>query len=153
MEQKKPNKTHPSDVIDTQFFLGGHAVFTVGNDKGEHYTYQVTKSKPSKDRMPVHFVALLTGPDNENDYNYLGLYDSTKLLRMTKASRLAEDSKPCKVFRWALRKVRDNQSGDRLPQGYTIRHAGKCCRCGRTLTTPESIERGIGPECADKMGW
>lgn len=30
---------------------------------------------------------------------------------------------------------------------------GACGHCGRTLTNPESIERGIGPVCFTKMGW
>jgi hypothetical protein len=30
---------------------------------------------------------------------------------------------------------------------------GECGVCGRTLTNDESRERGIGPICADKMGW
>lgn len=30
---------------------------------------------------------------------------------------------------------------------------GRCGICGRTLTDPESIERGIGPICAEKVGW
>lgn len=33
------------------------------------------------------------------------------------------------------------------------REIGHCGHCGRTLTNPESIERGIGPVCAGKMGW
>jgi hypothetical protein len=30
---------------------------------------------------------------------------------------------------------------------------GVCFKCGAALTNPESIERGCGPICADKMGW
>lgn len=30
---------------------------------------------------------------------------------------------------------------------------GECGHCGRTLTNPESIELGIGPVCAGKMGF
>jgi Family of unknown function (DUF6011) len=30
---------------------------------------------------------------------------------------------------------------------------GACGVCGRTLTNPESIERGIGPVCARRMDW
>jgi hypothetical protein len=30
---------------------------------------------------------------------------------------------------------------------------GVCAICGRTLTNEESIERGIGPVCAGRMGW
>jgi hypothetical protein len=31
--------------------------------------------------------------------------------------------------------------------------SGECSCCGRELTDPRSIERGIGPICADKFGW
>jgi len=30
---------------------------------------------------------------------------------------------------------------------------GKCSVCARTLTDPESIDRGIGPVCAERFGW
>lgn len=30
----------------------------------------------------------------------------------------------------------------------TLRTLGRCERCGRTLTDPDSVTRGIGPECA-----
>lgn len=42
------------------------------------------------------------------------------------------------------------------PKAASIRYGkelGSCGVCGRTLTNPESIERGIGPVCSDKMGW
>ena len=31
--------------------------------------------------------------------------------------------------------------------------SGECSCCGRELTDPRSIERGIGPICATKFGW
>jgi len=31
--------------------------------------------------------------------------------------------------------------------------SGSCSCCGRELTDPQSIERGIGPICATKFGW
>lgn len=33
------------------------------------------------------------------------------------------------------------------------RITGQCLICGRTLTDPSSIDRGIGPVCASRMGW
>lgn len=42
------------------------------------------------------------------------------------------------------------------PQAASIlygRELGKCGVCGRTLTNPDSIERGIGPVCAEAQGW
>lgn len=31
--------------------------------------------------------------------------------------------------------------------------SGECSCCGRELTDPQSIQRGIGPICAEKFGW
>jgi hypothetical protein len=30
---------------------------------------------------------------------------------------------------------------------------GHCCICSKLLTNAESVAKGIGPICADKMGW
>ena len=42
------------------------------------------------------------------------------------------------------------------PKGFAIKYGrmlGACSVCGKTLKDPESIEMGIGPICAGKMGW
>ena len=42
------------------------------------------------------------------------------------------------------------------PETATIKYGrltGRCGCCGRTLTDPKSIERGIGPICAEGYGW
>jgi uncharacterized protein DUF6011 len=33
------------------------------------------------------------------------------------------------------------------------REIGACGVCGRTLTDPDSIDKGIGPVCAGRLGW
>lgn len=33
------------------------------------------------------------------------------------------------------------------------RRTGRCSCCGRELTDPSSVERGIGPICASKFAW
>lgn len=127
-----------------EFFTGGNAIFTVTNPSGEHYTYRIRK--PRRD-MPF-FVQLLSGPDNTNDYTYIGIYAANvPRLVLTAKSKLPADSKPVLVFTWAARQV---ARGRELPQGYSIQHEGRCCRCGRRLTVRESIESGIGPECAKR---
>lgn len=37
--------------------------------------------------------------------------------------------------------------GNDLPEGLTVVEEERCGKCGRALTDPVSIERGIGPEC------
>jgi hypothetical protein len=42
------------------------------------------------------------------------------------------------------------------PMAAAIAHGkrtGSCAICGRELTNAESVERGIGPICAEKFGW
>jgi hypothetical protein len=42
------------------------------------------------------------------------------------------------------------------PRAAAIKHGkltGACCVCNRLLTNDDSIELGIGPICAEKMGW
>lgn len=132
---------------DPKFFTGGNAIFTASNGKGEHYTYRIRRPKPD---MPF-FVQLLTGPDNTQDYTYLGVFLPTgsrsslvQYLQLTAKSKLRRESKPVQVFEWAVKSVSLKLA---IPDGYAIQHEGKCCRCGRRLTVPESIEYGIGPEC------
>lgn len=136
-----------NDITDKRFFEGGRAVFTVSNGQGEHYTYRIGRSKEDQ---PL-FVGLLTGPNNEQDYTYMGIYSpDTGSVRLTQKSKYTPDSKPVKVIQWAINTVRN---GKTLPSGYSIQHEGRCCRCGRTLTDPTSIQLGIGPECREKFGW
>lgn len=42
------------------------------------------------------------------------------------------------------------------PKGAAEGHGrltGNCCICSRPLTNKESVDRGIGPICAEKFGW
>jgi uncharacterized protein DUF6011 len=134
-----------------RFFLAGKAIFTITSHRtGKHYTYRINKKDDDPTKPPVYFVALLTGPNNENDYSYVGMLDAeTGDVRRTKGSRVGEDAESFKGVRWALSHV----FAGRPLVGAMIQHAGRCGRCARTLTEPESIACGIGPECRGKMGW
>lgn len=139
--------------IGRDFILAGRALFTVSNPTGERYTFKVTRKEAqpgSRYIDPTYFVALLTGPNNEADYTYMGiLKPATGTVILTKASKYTDQSKPYRVASWAIGLI---FRGQQLPIGYAVRHEGKCGRCGRTLTVPESIDSGIGPECAAKLG-
>lgn len=137
-------------MITSDFIYAGNAIFTVSNPTGEHYTYRVTKPDNQDVNKPIWFVSFLSGPDNTSDYSYLGLLsrkdDGSWSFFATKASKAKPDSKVFKVAGWALTIVLEEQP---LPTGYKIQHAGRCGRCGRPLTDPESIATGLGPICRD----
>ncbi len=138
-------------MLTKEFITAGRAIFTVSNGKGEHYTYRIkTKEADVTHLQPYYFVSLLTGPDNMHDYTYLGTLDpETGVVRQTRASHFNADSLPFKVVNWALAMIYGQHP---LPLGYAIQHEGRCGCCAHRLTTPESINRGIGPECYARMG-
>jgi hypothetical protein len=128
-----------------EFALAGKATITVQSQKTEvRYTYSISASEDGN----VWFVGLLAGPDNNADYAYVGIITAEHEFRLTKKSRLTEESTPVKAFRYTWNAI----SNQRLPNGVNVHHEGKCGRCNRKLTVPESIESGFGPECSQKMG-
>lgn len=139
-----------TNIKDVKFFAGGNAIFTVSNNKGNHYTYKIRKPLSLNNSHPPFFIKVLTGPENTRDYTYLGIFiPQHNEVRLTAKSKYKLDSIPVKVIQWAIKQVAEHKN---LPEGYKIQHHGKCCRCGRLLTTPESIQNGIGPECAKYTG-
>ena len=147
----------PADI--RRFVTAGNATFTLSSRRtGARYTYnvwQIEHKTDTKKRYEKWIVKLLTGPDNTSNYSYIGMIDNEGVqkdeFKTTKASKLTMDSKPVRAFVFLCQKV--------IKKGQTpasvdleFRHMGKCGRCNRPLTVPESCDRGIGPECAYKMG-
>lgn len=131
----------PTDIL--AFVLAGNSTFTL-QGRTTRYTYRVRKSGDGK----VSFVSVLAGPDNESDYVYVGIIRG-KAFELTAKSRMTEKSEPVKAFAWfwtALARKSEAHLGQ-----LAFYHEGRCGRCGRKLTVPASVERGIGPECAGLM--
>ena len=128
-----------------QFMLAGNATFTVVNtETNNRFTFKVRKGD---DRKP-HFVSVLTGSDNENDFTFLGSIFPNRQYRHGQRSTIPITAQSAKVFEWLFRKI----YFDSLPTCIKIHHEGRCGRCGRKLTVPESIESGFGPECISLIG-
>lgn len=129
------------------FVLAGNAVFTIENQSsGNRFTYQVTRCKDED--KEIWFVAVLNGPNNETDYAYIGSIFGTEF-RLTRKSRFSPDAVSVKAFAWLCGYL---FSEEMLPDPILIHHEGRCGRCGRRLTVPESVESGYGPECIHLVG-
>ena len=139
-------------MIGTDFILAGRAVFTLSG-KEHRFTYRVNRKDPepgSRWTQPTFFVSLLNGPDNTADYRYLGILDpATGHVRLTKNSKMGLAAPSVKALHWALPKLWAKAP---MPPSFQIRHEGKCGRCGRALTVPESVDTGFGPECSSVLG-
>ncbi len=77
-----------------QFILAGNALFTVENvATGNRFTFMVRQ--PDDDKP--HFVSVLTGPDNESDYAFLGTVFEAARYHHGRRSRIAEMGEPCLI--------------------------------------------------------
>lgn len=127
------------------FLLAGKATVTLKSEvTGDHLTFQVRKWKKAQ-HGSLHFVSVRTG----NDFANVGVIRDGSSFSRGKKADVDFDDKRVKAFRYAFAHLCDAKQ---LPPKCEVWHEGQCGRCGRPLTDPESIARGIGPDCLAKMG-
>jgi hypothetical protein len=110
---------------------------------GTHKTFRIATQQqgPMAGRR---IVSLLIGPQNTDDYESVG-----EIVRLDPPGIA-----PWKKFKgkkvgeyldllWAMLK------GEKI-EDHELIVSKRCLRCNRPLTTPESVARGIGPECERK---
>ena len=129
------------EIKDVVF--AGNAIITLESGKtGAYLTYKIQRSKNDAN---LYFIKSLRGSDNLTDYTYIGCYFAD-----TKTFVVEKSYKDTDVNSWpkSIRAIRYFFNNiDNVPDVLKVYHNGICCRCGRILTTPESIRRGMGPEC------
>lgn len=88
-------------------------------------------------------LALLIGPENTTDFEDAAFVFPTGV----KVWKRFRNQKPAYYadLLWAL------MSGERV-EGCSVQLSKRCIVCNRTLTTPDSLERGYGPTCAERLG-
>jgi hypothetical protein len=130
--------------------FAGNATITVRSlATGNRYTYKIVKSKSTEKYPPAWFVSVMTGADNESNYEPLGIVNSKlDAFRSYSRTRIKEAAPSYKAFAWLFAKF---VGLNHMPQNIEVWHEGRCGRCGRKLTVPESIESGFGPECSGKI--
>jgi len=130
------------------FIFAGKATFTVkSNATGKHFTYKLSAPKEKDVKKQIHFVSLLTGANNETDYRFFGTIFDKAVYKHDRKNRISTDAPGVVAFTWLLRNLQKGTVNGQVE----IYHEGKCCRCGRKLTHPESIETGLGPECGKRV--
>jgi hypothetical protein len=133
------------------FALAGNATITIrSNATDTRFTYKIRAPKNQQpNRPPIWFVSVLTGQNNEGDFEYLGNIRANGSFDHGRKARIKADAPSARAFNWFWNMVQ-RQRDDLLTQA-NVWHEGRCGRCGRKLTVPESVESGFGPECINHV--
>lgn len=146
MQASETTNHHFASIEDAKTFaLAGNAILTLESLKtGAHFTFKVREAKDGD----VYFVNLLAnGSADEGFFTYVGLIREGRFL-LTKNSKVSIDAASFKAFNYFWNRDHNGE----IPAQLRVMHAGRCGRCGRTLTEPESLDSGFGPECREIMG-
>lgn len=120
-------------------------VITVRNTKRDtHRTFRIRTQKDDAKFAPGRrILSLLTGPDNTRSYTQIAWIEGDGSIRLwAKYQTEHYHNLICiltRIDHWQK-------------CGVEYMFAGRCRRCQRPLTRPDSISSGIGPECAKVIG-
>ena len=142
----------PNDkAID--LLLAGNCTFTAKSLKTNvHYTYRIIKLLGQEERKleykenRICYGVYILVSANE-DYRYLGIIFIENKDLTFKAFKTVEEDTPSYL---AFKSVINITYFKQLHPLLQLWSSGKCARCGKTLTTEDSVELGIGPECVKK---
>ena len=160
-----------SDVLPSKAPNVQNGTYTVSSPDG-HFTIKLHTAQKG-DLAGKRILSLLTGPDNESHFTSAAFWDDEKKRAFVwrrfrgVAGNARIDGyhwpKDGELARWSayeqklaiwsdlvLRGSDEKRNGFWFGEGYRLLREGRCVRCNRKLTDPESIRTGIGPVCGGR---
>ncbi len=142
------NTTEPTQAST---ILNG--TYTMTSPKGGHRTFSIkTQPTDSKFQPGARILALLTGPDNHDDYTGFAFVNDEGI-RVWQSKRGQGDERSAydwyAIMLWSLATRGAESRWNK--KGYELLVEGRCLICNRKLTEPESIRTGIGPTCRERL--
>ncbi len=108
-----------------------------------HRTFRIRTNDADSSFAPGRqVIGYLHGPSNEGDYINFAFVGDGRIFPWKRFSTGYDH-----IIAAARYLVAGNH--EQAGRQYAMQ-SGNCYRCGRLLTTPESIELGIGPTCRNK---
>ncbi len=122
--------------------------YTVVRPDGSYRTLEI-ETRTTGNLAGKTIVAYLCGPDNERDFQGCAFF-SPERGQAVMWKRYRTNAAFCEEVLDAIRTILQDPRA--AGEDYALK-SGRCCRCGRKLTVPASLHRGMGPECASKSGF
>ncbi len=147
--------TYPNVNVDTyadmlEFILSTKSEFIIQQDKEQtrEIRYFLTKPEPTRN---MYFVTLLDEKEPFDDPLYGGCLfvndNSSFGFSKGKSGNYEKSDYEIGLLLSALTQLSRNV----LSRNITMTYVAKCGNCGRRLTDSESIRRGYGKECYEKI--
>lgn len=122
--------------------LAGYAIFTAKSRKtGKHFTFKVRRSNS------IHSYWYVYAQGIGGSWKYFGFIDSGGFHHDPNEAKIFHTNPAVQGFAYVLRKLWQRD----IPDVLELKHVGRCMKCHKRLTTPESIERGLGPHCYQEL--
>lgn len=137
----KPQQPDPKWVADIVGEIPDDGTYTIVLVDDSHRTIRIRKPHPKANHRIAEY---LYGPDNSLHFKKFAreTTDGFRFLPGITEHKL-------KV---ALRGLMDADNAELHSMGFEYALKSKrCWRCGKKLTVPTSIHRGLGPDCAGKV--
>lgn len=131
-----------SEATLRPYVLGGKAIFTLYSSKTNlRHTFRIKRGK----NETWYQIQRLFGEDNTRDYRVLGVFriDESGML----CTKYNESNAAQLQIDYFLRVLYDRNRPLLWPSTMYCYPSKRCARCGRLLTTPESVMTGFGPKC------
>lgn len=121
--------------------------YTIVRDDDSHITMKVGRWYDDNYRpgRKVRWIGYLRGPVNVADYQTFARQGEDGVIHLT--SRYRDNAELLALANMVLHGTSVDRDGYR--HAYAI-ESGNCAICNRVLTVPDSIRRGVGPDCATK---
>ena len=132
--------------------LGTYTV--VFDNDNDYVTLKVTRASFIKDEVKT-MISYMSGPDNDLSYTGFAFVNENGINLWKKFREDTRLTTATKLL-WALaqRDAGLNEAHEmflEFAEAHALR-SGSCARCGKTLTVPASLHRGLGPDCAMAEG-
>lgn len=130
-----------------EYIFAGHSTFTIESTKiGQRYTYKVKRQTTKSSGKVSYQVYRLYGPDNTDDYRFICLVaDDRKTILVNQGNQKEMSIVMFKQFIDML------YNDEAWPEKCRFYKSNRCAKCGRLLTTPDSVEIGYGPTCREAI--
>lgn len=150
IEKVDPQEPQAGPVIETVQGWDGEipdGTYTVILPNQDYRTLKIQTQAQDSSFMPgKRVMSYLNGPDNWRNYQGFGFVTEDGQFRVWKKHESATTLITCANILLS--------GPEAMVDGLKAygKASGSCGLCGKKLTTPESLELGIGPICAGKMG-